>query len=212
MEPPDRILLSVTVTHPLVIHIDVFYHKMFPCPPGEDLRNNFTRVVMVVWLFVVFVVTASYTASLTSMLTVQRLEPTITDIETLKRSNSPVGCELNSFVGKYVEHVLGFYPNNIIDVRSEFEYLDKFKSEKIKAALLELPYERVFISRYGKAYQVTDGAHRFGGLGFSELEMLLSRCGSNSKGSTQTTVINTDHRSIYQHRAFRARDAAFKVG
>ncbi|KAF9618740.1 hypothetical protein IFM89_002435 [Coptis chinensis] len=132
----------------------------------EDLRNNFARVVMVVWLFVVFVVTASYTASLTSMLTVQRLEPTI-DIATLNRSNSSVGCDGDGFVIKYAIDVLGFHPNNIINFANEFDYPDAFKSGKIKAALLELPYERVFISRYGKEYQVTDGAHRFGGLGFA---------------------------------------------
>ncbi|KAF9618747.1 hypothetical protein IFM89_002442 [Coptis chinensis] len=132
----------------------------------EDLRNNFARVVMVVWLFVVFVVTASYTASLTSMLTAQHLEPTISDIATLRRSNSPVGCDGDSFVRKYAVDVLGFHPNNIINVMNEFDYPDEFKSGKIKAALLELPYERVFISRYGKEYQVTDDAHRFGGLDF----------------------------------------------
>ncbi|KAL5730242.1 hypothetical protein ACHQM5_003087 [Ranunculus cassubicifolius] len=132
----------------------------------ENLRSNFTKVVMVVWLFVVFVVTSSYTASLTSMLTVQRLEPTVTDIETLKRSNSPVGCDGDSFIRNYIENVLGFHPNNIVNVKSEYDYEDEFKSGRIKAAFLELPYEKVFISRYCKNFQAAGLTYRFGGLAF----------------------------------------------
>ncbi|KAF5473009.1 hypothetical protein F2P56_009659 [Juglans regia] len=46
----------------------------------EKIHNNSTRVVIVVWLFVVLVLTSSYTANLSSMLTVQQLRPTFTDI------------------------------------------------------------------------------------------------------------------------------------
>ncbi|KAF9588145.1 hypothetical protein IFM89_007621 [Coptis chinensis] len=83
---------------------------------GEALRSNFTRVVLVVWLFVVFVLTSSYTANLSSFLTVQRLEPTVTDMATLRRSNSPVGCDRDSFVRKYMEEVLDFHPYNILKI------------------------------------------------------------------------------------------------
>ncbi|KAF9589307.1 hypothetical protein IFM89_022634 [Coptis chinensis] len=82
----------------------------------EALRSNFTRVVLVVWLFVVFVLTSSYTANLSSFLTVQRLEPTVTDMATLRRSNSPVGCDRDSFVRKYMEEVLDFHPYNILKI------------------------------------------------------------------------------------------------
>ncbi|PIA57963.1 hypothetical protein AQUCO_00500117v1, partial [Aquilegia coerulea] len=132
----------------------------------ESLRSNFTRVVMVVWLFVVFVITSSYTAGLTSMLTVQRLEPTVTDMGTLRRSDSPVGCDGDSFVKKYLEEVLRFNKKNIITVKSEYDYPQEFKSGKIKAAFLEVPYKRVFLSRYCKDYQIAGPTDRFGGLGF----------------------------------------------
>ncbi|KAF9589315.1 hypothetical protein IFM89_022642 [Coptis chinensis] len=132
----------------------------------EALRSNFTRVVMVVWLFVVFVLTSSYTASLTSMLTVQRLQPTVTDIATLQRSNSPVGCDGDSFVLKYMQDVLKFDGSNIINVKSEYDYPEAFRNGTIKAAFLELPYSRVFIKRNCKDYQVTENTHRFGGLSF----------------------------------------------
>ncbi|KAL5729974.1 hypothetical protein ACHQM5_002860 [Ranunculus cassubicifolius] len=132
----------------------------------EKLRSNFTRVVMMVWLFVVFIVISSYQASLTSMLTVRRLEPTVTDIETLRRSNSPVGCDADSFVRNYLQQVLHFHPDNIIQIKSEYDYPREFKSGRIKAAFLEIPYQRAFVASYCKNYQVAGASYRFGGLGF----------------------------------------------
>ncbi|KAF5184216.1 Glutamate receptor [Thalictrum thalictroides] len=133
----------------------------------ENLRNNFTRVVMFVWLFAVFVITSSYTASLTSMLTVQRLEPQFASVETLRRSNKNVGYPSNSFVRKYIEDVLHFNPSRIITVKSEYDYPDLFNNGTIEAAFLELPYERVLLARNARQGLIDSGIkHRFGGLGF----------------------------------------------
>ncbi|KAL5729984.1 hypothetical protein ACHQM5_002866 [Ranunculus cassubicifolius] len=133
----------------------------------ENLRSNYTRFVMFVWLFTVFVVTAGYTASLTSMLTIKRLEPTVTDIETLKRNNAHVGCDGDSFIRKYLERVLHFDQKNIINISSQYDYPDAFKNGTIAAAFLERPYERVFLSTYAKDYKDTGLQHRFGGLAFA---------------------------------------------
>ncbi|KAB1223646.1 Glutamate receptor 3.7 [Morella rubra] len=59
---------------------------------GEKVYNNLTCLVIVVWLFVVLILTSSYTASLSSMLTVQQLQPNVTNIEWLKKNNLKVGC------------------------------------------------------------------------------------------------------------------------
>lgn len=132
----------------------------------ENLRSNYTRAVMVIWLFVVFVVTSSYQASLTSMLTVQRLVPTVMDINTLVRTGAPVGCDGDSFVRKYMEKVLKFHPDNIKNISSEYDYPEELKSGRIKAAFLELPYEKVFLSQYCKDFYVAGTTYRFGGLSF----------------------------------------------
>lgn len=116
------------------------------------------------WLFVVFVVTSSYTASLTSMLTVPRLQPTVTDIEWLRRSNATVGCDGDSFVKDYLRNVLDF--ENVIEVGNQENYPKKFKSGNITAAFLELPYEKVFLKEYCDEYTATGPVYRFGGFGF----------------------------------------------
>ncbi|KAK0578169.1 hypothetical protein LWI29_006222 [Acer saccharum] len=132
----------------------------------ERIYSNLTRVVVAVWLFVVLILNSSYTASLSSMLTVQRLKPTVTDIEWLRRNNLKVGCDGDSFVRKYLEDVIEFRSENILNVDSEYKYQGEFKNNGIAAAFLELPYEKVFITRYCKGYTATTPTHRFGGLGF----------------------------------------------
>jgi ionotropic glutamate receptor len=100
------------------------------------------------------------------MLTVQKLQPNITDIEWLKRNNLKIGCDGDSFVRKYLENVLNFNPQNIVNISSEDLYPREFKSNNIAAAFLELPYEKVFINKYCKGYTATIHTNRFGGLGF----------------------------------------------
>ncbi|KAE8673391.1 Apoptosis inhibitory protein 5 isoform 1 [Hibiscus syriacus] len=132
----------------------------------ERLYSNLTRVVVVVWLFVVLILNSSYTASLTSMLTVQRLEPNVTDIEWLKRANVKIGCDGDSFVRNYLEEVLEFKSYNIENVSSEYNYEGEFESNKIAAAFLEQPYGKVFLSHYCKKFTTSSPTHTFGGLGF----------------------------------------------
>ncbi|KAJ7947053.1 Glutamate receptor [Quillaja saponaria] len=132
----------------------------------EKINSNLSRVVIVVWLFLVLILTSSYTASLSSMLTVQQLRPNVTDIEWLKRTNSKIGCDGDSFVWTYLEQIIKFKPENVINVTSEYDYTGVFKENLIEAAFLELPYEKVFISKYCKGFTSSTPTNRFGGLGF----------------------------------------------
>ncbi|GLT68930.1 hypothetical protein SLA2020_411210 [Shorea laevis] len=133
----------------------------------EKVHNNLTRMVVAVWLFLVLILTSSYTASLSSMLTVQQLQPNVTDIEWLKMNNLKVGCDFDSFVKEYMENVLNFKPENIVNVSSEYDYPKEFKSNNISAAFLELPYEKVFLDKHCKEFTATIRTARFGGLGFA---------------------------------------------
>ncbi|KAK7854388.1 glutamate receptor 2.7 [Quercus suber] len=132
----------------------------------ERIYNNFTRLVIVVWLFVVLILTSSYTASLSSMLTVRQLQPK--DMEWLKKKNFKVGYSGDSFVKKYLEDVHQLKPNNFVKVSKEDQYPVEFERNKIDAAFLEIPYEKVFLNKYCKGYTGTIlSNHRFGGFGFA---------------------------------------------
>lgn len=130
---------------------------------GEKINSNLTRVVVVMWLVLVFVLTSSYTANLSSMLTVQQLKP---DVGQLK-GNSKVGCDGDSFVKQHLVEVLGFKAENVIEFPNGTLYHEMLQKKKIAAAFLELPHQKVFLNKYCNGYTaVTRGSYRFGGLGF----------------------------------------------
>ncbi|KAK2665833.1 hypothetical protein Ddye_004407 [Dipteronia dyeriana] len=132
---------------------------------AEKLHSNLSRMTMVVWLFVALVITQSYTASLTSLLTIQRLDPSIVDVETLKRSGAKVGCDGDSFVVKYLE-TIGFNPHNIIKKYSEDDYPEALISGSIAAAFLEVPYVKVFLAKQCHHNFTTGEMIKVGGFGF----------------------------------------------
>ncbi|KAK7246402.1 hypothetical protein RIF29_41270 [Crotalaria pallida] len=132
----------------------------------EKMHSNLTRVVMASWLFLVLILNSSYTASLSSMLTVKQLQPNVTDIQWLKRNNMKIGCDGDSFVRTFLERVEKFKPENIININDEYKYADALANKSIAAAFLELPYEKVFISEYCKGFAGSTPRNRFGGLGF----------------------------------------------
>jgi ionotropic glutamate receptor len=100
------------------------------------------------------------------MLTVQQLHANVTDIEWLKKNDMKIGCDGDSFVRKYLEEVEKFKPGNIVNISNENNYDPEFKNSSIAAAFLELPYVKVYISKYCKGYSASTPTTRFGGLGF----------------------------------------------
>ncbi|KAG5613088.1 hypothetical protein H5410_024369 [Solanum commersonii] len=69
---------------------------------GEVIRSNLSRLVLTTWLCVVVIVTACFTALLSSIMTVPRLEPSVLNVDYLLRTNAAVGCNNKSFIIKYL--------------------------------------------------------------------------------------------------------------
>ncbi|KAG5563559.1 hypothetical protein RHGRI_006107 [Rhododendron griersonianum] len=115
----------------------------------ENLITNLSRFVVIVWVFVVLVLTSSYTASLTSMLTVQKLKPSVTDIRDLIQSKEHVGYQQGSFVQDLLKNQK-FDPSKLKDY-STFEQYDKAlssgsKNGGVAAIVDELPYINLFLA------------------------------------------------------------------
>lgn len=102
------------------------------------------------------------------------MKPDLTDIEWLKRANLKVGCDGDSFVRKYLQNVIGFKSENILNVSYEYDYPKFFQNNSIAAAFLELPYEKVFMGQFCKNYTATTPTTRFGGLAFVSSFLTLS--------------------------------------
>ncbi|MCD9561558.1 hypothetical protein HAX54_020725 [Datura stramonium] len=115
----------------------------------ENTISTLGRMVMVVWLFLLLVITSSYTASLTSILTVQQLSSPITGIDSLITSNSFIGYQVGSFAYSYMKDILNIAPSRLISLRSpeEFEIALRRGSGKggVIAIVDELPYMELFL-------------------------------------------------------------------
>ena len=141
---------------------------------GEKPRSNLSRMATVVWLFVALIVTQTYTANLTSMLTVQRLEPTVADIGSLKYNRVMVGCSRTSFVKKYLAGVLGFNSDYIKNYSTPEDLSQALRSKEIGAAFLESAWAKLFLARYCKSFIAAGPAYKIGGYGFVRSFLLAS--------------------------------------
>lgn len=122
------------------------------------------------WLLTAVIIGQCYTASLTSMLTVKRLIPIVTDYETLKNSNAVVGYGRGSHVASYLKDVLGFKHENLRSFATPEEYASALRSREISAVFLEAPFTKLFLAKYCKSF-ITAGT-TFGDGGFAFVRFL----------------------------------------
>ncbi|KAH6782210.1 hypothetical protein C2S52_000819 [Perilla frutescens var. hirtella] len=132
----------------------------------ENIKSTASKLVLAAWICVVFVVGASFTAVLSSMMTVPRLQPSIQEIDFLRNSNAVVGCNGNSFIVRYLINVLNFKDSNVKKINSISEYPNAFQSGEIKAAFFVAPHAKVFLAEYCNGYMISGPTYKLGGFGF----------------------------------------------
>lgn len=142
----------------------------------EKVKCLISRIVLVVWLFFLLVVKSSYTASLTSMLTVQQLQPGVNDIHELLKNGEYVGCGSGSFVMGLLEE-LGFHRSKIKPyhtLEDAHNALSKgSKNGGIAAFVGEIPYIKLFLAKNCKRYTMVGPIYKTAGFGYVSLTLLL---------------------------------------
>lgn len=108
------------------------------------------RMVLLIWLFVVLIITSSYTASLTSFLTVQQLAPSIRGIDSLITSSDRIGFQVGSFAENYLSDELNIPKSRLVALGSPEEYADALARGRVAAVVDERPYVDLFLSKYCK--------------------------------------------------------------
>ncbi|KAJ7958454.1 Glutamate receptor [Quillaja saponaria] len=141
----------------------VFAHR-------ERVVSNLARFVVIVWVFVVLILTQSYTASLTTMLTVEQLRPTVTDVNELLKKGMNVGYKEGSFVYGILKDHLGFQDSQLKSYRSA-DQLDELLTNGsnkggIAVAFDEIPYTRLFLGTYCFKYTTAEPTFKTDGFGF----------------------------------------------
>ncbi|KAL4650639.1 hypothetical protein ACB092_01G102400 [Castanea dentata] len=134
----------------------------------ETVVSNLARFVVVIWIFVVLILTQSYTASLTSLLTVQQLQPTVTDINQLIKNGEYVGYKEGSFVLGILQEMK--FDKTKLKAYDSAEECDELLSKGganggIDAAIFEIPYMKLFLGQYCK-YTMVESIFKTDGFGF----------------------------------------------
>ena len=118
--------------------------------PGENTVSTLGRVVIIIWLFVVLIINSSYTASLTSILTVQQLSSPITGIDSLVTSNERIGFQVGSFAENYLMEKLNIPKSRLVALGSPEEYAVALENRTVAAVVDEQPYIELFLSDHCK--------------------------------------------------------------
>ncbi|XP_042049403.1 glutamate receptor 2.7-like [Salvia splendens] len=134
----------------------------------EKVKSNLSRFVVIIWLFAVLVLTASYTANLTSLRTVKQLDAT--DFRDITMKGECVGFKESSIVR-------GVLDSTIPDT-SKFKVLTSFEeyhqalslgSRKggVAAVVDNLPSIKLFLYNYCHKYTMSGSIHKNSGFGFA---------------------------------------------
>ncbi|KAL5804468.1 hypothetical protein ACOSQ3_031268 [Xanthoceras sorbifolium] len=115
----------------------------------ERLLSNLSRFVVIVWVFVVLILTSSYTATLTSMITVQHIK--------LNSKENYIGYQRDSLIKGVISN-LNFENSHLKPFSSPEEYADALSRGSKKGGVLaiidEIPYIKIFLAKYSADYSM----------------------------------------------------------
>ncbi|KAF2300831.1 hypothetical protein GH714_017665 [Hevea brasiliensis] len=97
--------------------IDYIDELMLSVITEERVNSKLTRVVVIISCFVVLLLIESYTAALSSYLTLQQLRPSINDVNELIKMKEKVGYQEGSFVFRILKS-WGFDESKLIAYKS----------------------------------------------------------------------------------------------
>jgi ionotropic glutamate receptor len=111
--------------------------------------SSLGRFVLLIWLFVVLIINSSYTASLTSILTVQQLSTGIQGLDGLLASADPIGYQVGSFAKSYMMQELNVPESRLKELNID-QYANSLRlgphNGGVAAIVDELPYVDLFLS------------------------------------------------------------------
>ncbi|KAL3652643.1 hypothetical protein CASFOL_002324 [Castilleja foliolosa] len=137
----------------------------------ENTVSTLGRGVLIFWLFVVLIINSSYTASLTSILTVQQLFSRIQGIDSLISSSDPIGVQDGSFAYKYLTNELNVAESRLRILKSQDDYVQALERGPngggVAAIVDELPYVELFLSSTKCTFSIVGREFTKSGWGFA---------------------------------------------
>ncbi|CAL5197393.1 unnamed protein product [Lathyrus oleraceus] len=114
----------------------------------ENTVSTLGRFVLLIWLFVVLIINSSYTASLTSILTVQQLSSPIKGIESLVNMKEPIGYLQGSFARSYLIDEIGIHESRLVPLKTPEETAKALEKGPQKGGVAAYINERAYIELF----------------------------------------------------------------
>ncbi|KAL2906035.1 Glutamate receptor 3.6 [Bienertia sinuspersici] len=115
---------------------------------GENTVSTLGRFVLIIWLFIVLIINSSYTASLTSILTVQQLTSHVKGIESLIVNREPIGYQKGSFAVNYLNEQLNIPMSLLKPLNSEDEFAEALEKGPRKGGVAAIVDERAYLELF----------------------------------------------------------------
>lgn len=117
--------------------------------------NNLARFVVLIWLFVVLILTQCYAASLTSFLTIQQLRPnTESVLSELVKNGENVAYQSSIVYASLRE--LGFADSQLRRYFKHEDAREMMSKGEVSAMIDEVPYNKLFLAKYCSNYGYYD--------------------------------------------------------
>ncbi|KAF5809571.1 putative solute-binding protein family 3/ domain of MltF [Helianthus annuus] len=128
----------------------------------QKLKSNLSRFVVTVWLFVVLVLVSSYTAALSSLLTVEQIQ--------LASKGGSVGYQHDYPLHGVIVRNVNFLDTRLKSYHTIEELADALskgsKKGGVDAVIEEIPYIKEFLAQYPFGYSVVVSEDVTNGFGF----------------------------------------------
>ncbi|XP_042399613.1 glutamate receptor 2.7-like [Zingiber officinale] len=136
---------------------------------AEKLTSNLSRFAVIVFSFVVLVLTSSYTASLTSTLTVRQLQPTVTNVDQLLATGAFVGHQDGSYVVGMLER-MGIHASKLRNYSTSDQFAEALAKGSarggVDAVFDEIPYLKLFLYQHPDDFTMVGPTYKTDGFGF----------------------------------------------
>ncbi|CAM8983993.1 unnamed protein product [Rhodiola kirilowii] len=125
-----------------------------------------SRFVLVAWYMLMMIILQSYSACLSSILTVQNLNPLVVNVNSYY-----VGYQEGSYVKDFLIQKLHFDESKLRPYKTVQEYHEALtrgsRHDGIAAFFDETPYIKLFLSKYCSKYMIVGPSYRTDGFGFA---------------------------------------------
>ncbi|CAN6204521.1 unnamed protein product [Urochloa humidicola] len=145
------------------------FQALLAVPKDPKLKKWLSKFALINLVLLVWLLEKLYSASLTSMMTAQQLQPTAFDLDQLIRNGDYIGYQGGSFVKDFLKsHKVE--EHKIRNYSSPDQYAEALMKGSwnggVAAVFDEIPYLKLFMSKHCRNHSIVGHVYKTGGFGF----------------------------------------------